>query len=66
MGDGAASGGDADWRGQIAPGFAADLVILDVDPFTAGPESLLDARVVETIVAGRTRHRAHDAESRRS
>jgi predicted amidohydrolase YtcJ len=56
--DAAASIGDGDWRGRIAPGFAADLVVLDRDPFVEGPGSLLEARVVETIVAGRTRYRA--------
>ena len=53
--DAAASVGDGDWRGRIAPGFAADVIVLDTDPFTAGPASLLEARVIETIVAGRSR-----------
>lgn len=56
--DAAASVGDGDWRGRIAPGFAADLIVLDTDPFTEGAESLLSAHVVETIVAGRSRYRA--------
>lgn len=58
--DAAASVGDGDWRGRIAPGFAADLIVLDADPFAEGPESLLSAHVVETIVAGRTRYRAEE------
>lgn len=58
--DAAASVGDGDWRGRIAPGFAADVIVLDTDPFVHGPGSLLDARVVETIVAGRSRYRAAD------
>ncbi|HYJ50519.1 MAG TPA: amidohydrolase [Microbacterium sp.] len=53
--DAAASVGDGEWRGRIAPGCAADVVVLDTDPFTAGAASLLEARVVETIVAGRSR-----------
>lgn len=57
--DAAASVGDGAWRGRIAPGFAADVIVLDTDPFTAGPASLLDARVVETIIAGRSRHSLH-------
>ncbi|WP_438354847.1 amidohydrolase [Microbacterium sp. CJ88] len=56
--DAAASVGDGGWRGRIAPGFAADVVVLDTDPFAEGPPSLLAARVVETIVAGRSRYRA--------
>lgn len=55
--DAAASLGDGDWRGRIAPGFAADFVILETDPFTAGPKSLLDAEIAETFVAGRSRYR---------
>lgn len=56
--DAAASVGDGDWRGRIAPGFAADVIVLDIDPFAEGPSSLLEARIIETIVAGRTRFRA--------
>lgn len=56
--DAAASVGDGAWRGRIAPGFAADIVVLDTDPFAVGLDSLLRARVVETIVAGRSRYRA--------
>jgi len=52
--DAAASVGDGDWRGRIAPGYAADLAVLDADVFAEGAASLLRARVVETIVAGRT------------
>ncbi|KJQ54848.1 amidohydrolase [Microbacterium sp. SA39] len=59
--DAAASVGDGDWRGRIAPGFAADLIVLDTDPFAKGPASLLDARVVQTIVAGKTRYRTDTA-----
>lgn len=56
--DAAASVGDGEWRGRIAPGFAADVIVLDSDPFAAGASRLLDARVVETIVAGRTQYSA--------
>lgn len=52
--DAAASVGDGDWRGRIAPGYAADLAVLDSDVFAEGASSLLRARVIETIVAGRT------------
>jgi predicted amidohydrolase YtcJ len=40
--------------GQIRVGHKADLVVLDRDPFAAGPETLLDAQVMETIVDGVT------------
>lgn len=56
--DAAASVGDGAWRGRIAPGFAADVVVVDRDPFAIGEAALLDARVVRTIVAGRPRYRA--------
>lgn len=56
--DAAASVGDGAWRGRIAPGFVADVIILDADPFAEGPAALLETHVVETIVAGRSRFRA--------
>jgi predicted amidohydrolase YtcJ len=50
--DAAASIGDGDWRGRIAPGHAADVVVLDTDVFEQGASSLLQARVLTTVVAG--------------
>jgi hypothetical protein len=49
----ALAGCEEDWRGAIAPGYAADLTVFDraLDP--ADPASILQARVVRTIVAGR-------------
>jgi predicted amidohydrolase YtcJ len=52
--DAAASIGDGDWRGRIAVGYAADFAVLDADPFDADPATLLTARVVRTVIAGRT------------
>lgn len=52
--DAAASVGDGSWRGRIAPGHAADVIVLDADVFAEDPSSLLSARVVQTIVGGRT------------
>lgn len=46
--------------GRLSPGLAADLVVLDTDPFTHGPESLLTARVIQTIAGGETVHLLHD------
>lgn len=38
--------------GRLAPGYAADFVVLDVDPLVATPSDLLSARVLATFVAG--------------
>ena len=43
--------GDERWRGRLIPGCAADLVVLDRDPWED-----LDAQVVATMVAGRWVH----------
>lgn len=43
-------------RGRLAPGLAADFAVIDADPFADGPEVLLGAAVVRTVVAGRTVH----------
>jgi len=43
--------GDERWRGRLLPGYAADLVVLDRDPWED-----LDAEVVATMVAGRWVH----------
>lgn len=52
--DAAASVGDGDERGRLEAGLAADFAVIDVDPFTDGTESLRTARVIRTVVAGRT------------
>ena len=52
--DGAASVGVDAELGSLVAGKAADFVVLDVDPFAAGPESLITATVTRTVVAGRT------------
>ncbi|MEQ1703377.1 MAG: amidohydrolase, partial [Ilumatobacteraceae bacterium] len=41
-------------RGMLRAGLAADIVVLDRDPFALGPNALLPARVVRTMVGGRT------------
>lgn len=45
---------DEDERGSLEPGKFADLAVLDTDPFADGPEALLEARVLRTVVGGRT------------
>lgn len=56
--DAAASVGDGNWRGRIAVGHAADFAVLDADPFSEGAPSLLTARVVRTVIAGREEYAA--------
>jgi predicted amidohydrolase YtcJ len=43
--------------GSLRPGLSADFTVIDVDPFTEGPEVLLGARVLQTVARGRTVHR---------
>src|SRR5215210_4476878 len=43
-------------RGRLLPGYYADLVVLDRDPFEIPPEELADVHVVATMVAGRWTH----------
>lgn len=52
--DAAAASLEEDVRGSLAPGLAADFAVIDVDPFVEGVDALLTARVVRTVVAGRT------------
>lgn len=42
--------------GRLAAGLAADFVVLDADPFVAGPDSLLTTRIAKTVIAGQVRH----------
>ena len=42
--------------GRLAPGRAADLVVLDGDPVATPPEDLAAIRVVATMVGGRWVH----------
>jgi hypothetical protein len=43
-------------RGKLLPGYAADLVVLDRDPFAVTPEELPEVKIVATMVAGRWVH----------
>lgn len=49
---------EEDRRGRLAEGLAADLVILDRNPFALGPDSLLRTAVVTTVVDGAVVYRA--------
>lgn len=42
--------------GVLAPGMAADLVVLDRNPLKEGPEALLDGRVLRTVSGGQVVH----------
>lgn len=44
--------------GSLAPGKRADLVVIDRDVLTGSPENMRDAKVLWTIVAGKTVYRA--------
>jgi predicted amidohydrolase YtcJ len=45
-------------KGKIAPGYLADLVMLDADPFNVAPARLKDVKVVLTMVGGRAVYEA--------
>jgi predicted amidohydrolase YtcJ len=48
--------GDERRRGRLLPGFLADLVILDRDPFACPPDELVEIQVVATMLGGRWVH----------
>jgi predicted amidohydrolase YtcJ len=50
--------GDERRRGKLLPGYLADLVVLDRDPFAVAPDELPAVRVVATMVGGRWVHGA--------
>ena len=41
-----------DRLGKLAPGYLADLLVLDTDPFTCDPEQLKDIRPRAVMVGG--------------
>ena len=43
-------------RGKLVPGYFADLVVLDRDPFTCEPDELTETRVVATMLGGAWTH----------
>ncbi len=50
-----------DETGAVAPGYLADLVILDRDPFTGPPAEIAGASVALTYVEGERVHAAPTA-----
>jgi predicted amidohydrolase YtcJ len=55
---------DEQRRGKLLPGYLADLVVLDRDPFQLQPEELPDVQVVATMLGGRWTHNAPPWEDR--
>ncbi len=45
-------------KGRLEPGFLADIVVLDRDPFKSNPQQILHTRVLRTIVSGETVYQA--------
>jgi predicted amidohydrolase YtcJ len=41
-----------DWLGILAPGYLADLLVLDNDPFTCSPDELREIQPLATMVGG--------------
>jgi predicted amidohydrolase YtcJ len=46
------------WKGRLAPGYAADFVVLDRDLLHATPQAILGTLVLQTIVAGHVAYRS--------
>ncbi|MDX1494952.1 MAG: amidohydrolase [Longimicrobiales bacterium] len=44
--------GEEEYKGKLAPGFLADIAVLDRDPFAVDPSELKDIRVMLTVVDG--------------
>jgi predicted amidohydrolase YtcJ len=42
------------WKGRLAPGYAADFVVLDRDLTKVAPRDILSTRVLRTVVAGKS------------
>jgi predicted amidohydrolase YtcJ len=52
--------GEENSKGRLAPGYLADVVVVDRDPFTVAAAALKDLRVVLTMVGGRVVYDAAD------
>ena len=50
--------GEEKSKGRLAPGYLADVAVVDRDPFDVGPGALKDLRVLLTIVGGRVVYEA--------
>ena len=47
---------DEDVKGSLTPGKLADFVVLEKDPHDVDPDSIIDIRVLRTVMGGRTTH----------
>jgi predicted amidohydrolase YtcJ len=52
--DGAYASFEENSKGMIRPGYLADFVVLDQDPWTVNPENLDKIHVISTIIDGKT------------
>jgi len=48
------------WKGRLAPGYAADLVVLSEDPWAIAPEDLAEVEAVLTMVGGKVVYRSKE------
>jgi predicted amidohydrolase YtcJ len=48
----AVTGGDGGRLGRLAPGYAADVTVMAIDPVQADPDELVSVPVVVTVVDG--------------
>ncbi len=51
-------------RGKLLPGYLADLVVLDRDPYELAPQELPRVRVVATMLGGRWTYNPPPCENR--
>lgn len=54
---------DEDWKGPLAPGYAADISVFTANPHELEPEQWIDIKSKLTIVGGRIVHDAPDLKS---
>jgi predicted amidohydrolase YtcJ len=45
-----------DRQGQLSPGYYADLIVVDKNPYTIDPDAIIDTKVVATMVDGEWRY----------